>query len=84
MMISKEDHKEGRISDKEFKRRLAFCGKKLREAKLCLRHVNFFDFTLKKLQLILKIHRGGFTPVEEYIQKKGLERDAKVSDRREA
>ena len=37
MMISKEDHKEGRISEKEFKRRLAFCGKKLREAKLCLR-----------------------------------------------
>ncbi len=37
MMISKEDHNSGRISDKEFRRRLALCSKKLKEAKLCLR-----------------------------------------------
>ena len=37
MMISKEDHNSGRINQKEFHRRLAFCSKNLREAKLCLR-----------------------------------------------
>ncbi len=36
MMISKEDHNAGRIPEREFQRRLAFCSRKLREAKLCL------------------------------------------------
>ena len=36
MMISKEDHNSGRISEKEFQRRLSFCSRKLKEAKLCL------------------------------------------------
>ena len=36
MMISKDDMSAGRIGEKEFQRRLAFCSRKLREAKLCL------------------------------------------------
>lgn len=36
MMISKEDHTAARITEKEFHRRLNFCSRKLREAKLCL------------------------------------------------
>ena len=33
----REDHDSGRLSDREFQRRLAFCSRKLKEAKLCLR-----------------------------------------------
>ncbi|XP_059082418.1 SET domain-containing protein SmydA-8-like isoform X1 [Tigriopus californicus] len=36
MVISKEDHNAARISEKEFHRRLNYCSRKLREAKLCL------------------------------------------------
>lgn len=36
MMISKEDHNAGRITEKEFQRRLMFCSRKLKEAKQCL------------------------------------------------
>ena len=37
MMISKEDHRANFISEREFQRRLDFCSRKLKEAKLCLR-----------------------------------------------
>ncbi len=36
MMVSKEDHAAGRISEREFDRRLSFCSRKLKEARLCL------------------------------------------------
>ncbi len=36
MAVSKEDHTSGAITEREFQRRLGFCGRKLKEAKLCM------------------------------------------------